>query len=159
MPTQEPVLGPSSGNKGKKKATGKNAKGRKRARSAEEDRYNAALELAIEEEKENAAHIHSSEREDEDQYDLAMEEPPTEEPDGTENPPSQSTFVPETPSNKTLPPPNPCTPTKSRSTSTFEPAVTIDSPKNRGSRKRPAADSPSSFGPCFWVGNQQKLIH
>ena len=128
MPTQEPVLGPISGNKGKKKAMGKNAKGRKRARSAEEDRYNAALELAIEEENENAALVQSSEREDKDHYDLAMEEPPTEEPDNTieDNPPSHSTYVPETPSNTTLSPPDPCTPTKSRSISTLEPAVIID---------------------------------
>ncbi len=53
MSTQEPVLSTSPGNKGKKKAVGKNAKGRKRGHSVEEDEYNDSLELSIEEEIEN----------------------------------------------------------------------------------------------------------
>lgn len=53
MSTQEPVLRTSPGNKGKKKAVGMNAKGRKRGHSVEEDRYNASLELSIEEGIEN----------------------------------------------------------------------------------------------------------
>ncbi len=54
MPTQEAILSPCSGNKGKKKAMGKSAKSLKQARSVEKkNRRNAALELAIEEKKEN----------------------------------------------------------------------------------------------------------
>ncbi len=54
VPSQVLAFSPTLGNKGKKKAaTGRKANGRQRARSIEEDRYNAELELAIEEEKEN----------------------------------------------------------------------------------------------------------
>ncbi len=54
IPSQVSALSLTSGNKGKKKAaTGQKANGRQRARSIEEDTYNAVLELAIEEEKEN----------------------------------------------------------------------------------------------------------
>lgn len=152
MPTQEPVLSSSTGNKGRKKATGKGAKGRNRGRLAEEDRQNATLELAMEEEKENTAHSQSSDREDEDRYDLAMEERSDEEMDSPlgKTPSAQGTYVSETPKKSgTTSFPDPCTPTKSKSVSTFDPDVIIDSPKNRGSFKRPAADSPSSFGALF----------
>lgn len=52
---QEPVLGLISENKGKKKATRKSAKGRKRIYSSKENRYNVVLKLAIEEKNKNAA--------------------------------------------------------------------------------------------------------
>ncbi len=52
MPSQVSALSLTSGNKKKKKAAiGQKANGRQRARSIEEDRYNVALELTIEEEK------------------------------------------------------------------------------------------------------------
>lgn len=87
MPTQDSVLGPISGNKRKKKATERVGDAHVQPRRT--GTYNAALELAIEEENENAGYTQSSEKEDEDHYDLAMEEPPTE-PDSTieDNPPS-----------------------------------------------------------------------
>ncbi len=54
MPSQASALSFTSGYKGKKKAAKRQkSNSRKRVRSIEEDRYNAALELSIEEEKEN----------------------------------------------------------------------------------------------------------
>ena len=123
MSTQESVLGTSSVNKQIKKAVGKNSKGRKRARSIEEDRYNAALELSIEEEKENdAALSQRPERGGEDHFDLAMEEHSSEDSNmRTErDPSSQNTYVLKTPNNaSTISLLDPCTPTKSRSVSTL----------------------------------------
>lgn len=66
MPTQDFILGPVSRNTRKKKAIGKNSKGQKRARFTEENRYNAALELAIEEENDNAGYTQNSEKEDDE---------------------------------------------------------------------------------------------
>ncbi len=66
------------------------------------------------------------------------------------DPVSQSIHVPKTPkSASTISFPDPCTPTKSRNVSTFNLLVIKDSPKSRGSSKRPVADSPSSFGVLF----------
>lgn len=53
--TQQPVLDTTSENKRKKKAMRKSVKGRKRTSFVKEDKNNVALELAIEEEIENAA--------------------------------------------------------------------------------------------------------
>lgn len=124
MPTQDSILGPISGNEGKKKATGRNAKGEKRVRSAEKDMYNALLELVIEEENKNASYAQSSEKEDGDHYSTIED-----------NPPPHSTYMPKTPSHNPLSPLEPFTPTKSKSLLTFESVVIIDSPKNRGSLK------------------------
>ena len=74
MPIEEAVLSPCSGNKEKKSATSKNAQSRKRARSVEENRRNAAHELAIEEEKENVEQPQNSEKEDDEFIDQAKEE-------------------------------------------------------------------------------------
>lgn len=132
MPTQDSFLGPISGNKGRKKATCGNSKGRKRVRSVEA-RYNAALELAIEENNDKAGYIRTSEKEDdEDHYDLAMEEPAIEPNSVVENKPTlQNIYVPETPMVSASPASSTeaYTPTKSRNPLPFERDVTIDSPK------------------------------
>lgn len=150
MPTQEAVLSPCSGNKGKKKATSKNAKSRKRASSVKEDRCNATLELAIEEEKEKVEQPQDSEKEDEECFDLAMEDQSAEgHVEGVEMP-SQSIAAPATPRNAgTMPFHDLSTPTKSRSAATFNPNVILAPTNNRSSSKRPAVESPSSFGALF----------
>lgn len=76
MPSQGLALSPMLGNKRKKKAaTERKTNYRRRARLVEEDRYNAALELSIEEDKENEAkYTNPPTRDDEDeQFNLAME--------------------------------------------------------------------------------------
>lgn len=127
----------------------------------EEARYNAALELAIEEDNDKAGYIQNPEKEDdEDHYDLAMEEPATEPNNVLEdNPLLQNIHVPETPKASASPASStdPFTPTKSRNPPPFEPDVTIDSPKNLHGLKRPAADSPSSFGQLFLSRKSAKV--
>ena len=157
MSTQEPVLSSCSGNKGKKKAMGKTAKSRKQARSVEEDRYNAALELSIEEEKENAEQLQDSEREEEECFDLAMEDQSAEGPEKSLDISSQRISAPATPCNAgILPFHNPSTPTKSRCASTFSPDVILAPTNNRSSSKRPAIESPSSFGALFLSGKSAR---
>lgn len=62
------------GNKRKKKAVIKwKSKGWKKAQSIKENRYNAALELSIKEEKENKIYQLSSGKDEDEQFDLAEE--------------------------------------------------------------------------------------
>lgn len=92
----------------------------------------------MEEEKEDTAHSQNSYREDEDHYNLAMEERSDKKMDSPlgKTLSAQGTYVSETPKKSgTTSFPDPCTPTKSKNVSTFDPDVIIDSPKNHGSLK------------------------
>lgn len=74
MPSQGLALSPTLGNKRKKKAaTELKTNYRRRARLVEEDRYNAALELSIEEEKENEVYQSTTRDDEDEQFNLAME--------------------------------------------------------------------------------------
>lgn len=107
--------------------------------------------MVIEEQKENAAHIHNSKRENKNQYNLAIEELFTKELDITiENLLSQSMYMPETSNSITLSLSDLYTPTKFRNTSTFEHVVIINFLRNCGSRRRPPIDGLSVFKAIFW---------
>lgn len=74
MPSQGLALSPTLGNKREKKAaTERKTNYRRRARLVEEDRYNAALELSIEEEKENEVYQSTTRDDEDEQFNLAME--------------------------------------------------------------------------------------
>lgn len=159
MATQKPILGSILGNKRKKKAIRKSVKSQKCTCSAEKDRYNAALKLAIKKDNKNAAQIYSFKKEDEDYHNLVIKEPFTKEPNVTieNNLPSHITHMPKIPNNITLSFPDLYISTKSRNLSTFEPAVIINSTKNRDSLKKLVVDSPSSFRQLFLSRKSAKV--
>lgn len=149
MPSQVLALSPTSGNKRKKKeVTGRKPKGRKRARSIEEDRYNVALELSIEKEKENEIHQLSSGEDEDEQFDLAVEGQTSKQFELECNG-EQNSVTPK--STKNVHSSEPVTPTKPRKAHVFAPNVILDPPNARANLKRPAADSPSSFGDLFFT--------
>ena len=147
MPSQVSALSPTSGNKGKKKAaTGRKANGRQRARSIEEDRYNAALELAIEEEKENEMQELAAGEDEDEQFDLAIEGHTSEQ----FQPESDGKQILATPKSvKNAQSSEPATPSKPQKAHVFAPSLILDPPNVRANLKRPAAESPSSFGDLF----------
>lgn len=147
MPSQGPALSPTSGNKGKKKAaTGRKMNGRRRAQSIEEDRYNAALKLSIEEEKENETHQPTPADGEDEQFDLVMEGQTSEQFEPELNG-DHGSVTPKSAENAQSS--GPATPTKPRNSHMFAPSLVLDPPNVRVGLKRPAAASPSSFGDLF----------
>ncbi len=100
--------------------------------------------------KENVEQLQDSEKEDEECFDLAMEDQSAEGHVERVEMPPQSIVAPVTPCNAgTMPFHDPSTPTKSRSAATFNPNVILAPTNNRSSSKRHAVESPSSFGALF----------
>ena len=130
----------------KKAAKGRKSNGRKRARSIEEDRYNAALELSIEKEKENKIHQLSPAEDEDEQFDLAVEGQTSKRFELEFNG-EQNSITPK--STKNAHSSEPATPTKPRKAHGFAPSLILDPPNARENLKRPAADSPSLFGDLF----------
>ncbi len=149
MSSQVSALSPTSRNKGTTKpAPRRKPNGRHRARSIEENRYNAALEFAIEEERENEMQELADEEDEDEQFDLAIESHTSEQ----FQPESDGKQISVTPkSRKNAQSWEPITSSKPQKVHVFAPSLILDLPNVRANLKRPAVESPSLFGDFFFT--------